>query len=232
MPTSTQHLRRYWREAAGAILVLLTQLLTMPRTPWENDEFLFAEAVKKFEPTIWAYHPHPPGFPLFILLGKVFHELIADPWRALVVLNILAAPVGFVAMSRAFRRWTDDADLAVCGALFYYFSASYLLHGPLAFSDPTAIAFVALTFYSIAADGEKEHHRAAIGIGLWSSAAIGCRPQLVIALAPVLLLTLVRMRDNRKRLAMIITFVVVSAMWFLPLLDAAGGPGELLTYEK
>lgn len=224
--------RRYWREALGALVVLLVQLATMPRTPWENDEFLFAEGVMKFEPTIWAYHPHPPGFPLFILLGKAVHELIGDPWRALVLLNIAAAPIGFVFLARAFRRWIGDEDLAVCGALLYYFSASYLLHGPLAFSDPIALAFVALAFYSISAEGEREHDRAAIGIGLWSSAAIGCRPQLVIALAPALAVALVRLRDNRKRLTMIVAFVVASLMWFLPLLDAAGGPRELLNYER
>jgi hypothetical protein len=224
--------RTYWREIAGSLIALVVQIATMPRTPWENDEFLFAEAVKKFEPTIWAYHPHPPGFPLFVLLGKAINELVGDPWRALVLLNIVAAPIGFVAMSRAFRRWIGDADLAACGALLYYFSASYLLHGPLAFSDPIAIAFVALAFYSIAVEGEAEHDRAAIGVGLWSSAAIGCRPQLVIALAPALVVAFVRLRDNRKRLAMAITFTVVSLMWFLPLLDAAGGPRELLIYEQ
>ena len=224
--------RRYWREAAGALLALIVQIVTMPRTPWENDEFLFAEGVRKFEPTIWAYHPHPPGFPLFILLGKAFNELVHDPWRALVILNIVATPIGFVAMSRAFSRWIGDADLAACGALLYYFSASYLIHGSLAFSDPIAIAFVALAFYSMAVVGEREHDRAAIGIGLWSSAAIGCRPQLVIALTPALVLALVRLPDWRKRLAMLIGFTVTSLMWFLPLLDAAGGPRELLTYES
>lgn len=229
---ATRLCRGYWREAAGALITLIVQIATMPRTPWENDEFLFALAVKKFEPTIWAYHPHPPGFPLFVLLGKAMNELVGDPWRALVVLNIIAAPIGFVALSRAFRRWIGDADLAVCGALLYYFSASYLLHGPLAFSDPIAIAFVALAFHSMAVDGEQEHDRAAIGIGLWSSAAIGCRPQLVIALAPALVIALVRMRGNRKRMAMLITFAVVSLMWFLPLLDAAGGPRELMIYER
>src|SRR4051812_31668514 len=232
LEVATRVCRRYWREAAGALLALFVQIVTMPRTPWENDEFLFAEGVKKFEPTIWAYHPHPPGFPLFILLGKALHELIGDPWRALVILNIVATPIGFVAMSRAFRRWIGDADLAVCGALIYYFSASYLIHGSLAFSDPIAIAFAALAFYSIAAYGEREHDRAAIGIGLWSSAAIGCRPQLVIALTPALVVAFVRLRDWRKRLAMLVSFTVASLMWFLPLLDAAGGWRDLLTYES
>ena len=37
--------RLYWREAVGAALVFVTRILTAPKTPWENDEFLFAEGV-------------------------------------------------------------------------------------------------------------------------------------------------------------------------------------------
>src|SRR5438132_1205571 len=114
---STQHFP--WREAVGAIVVLISRIATAPRTPWENDEFLFAEAVRKFDPS--NYHPHPPGYPLYVLLGKAFAVVVHDPWRALVVLAIVAAPVGFIALARAFRNWIGDADLAVAAALLYYF---------------------------------------------------------------------------------------------------------------
>src|SRR5437870_6462722 len=137
---STQHFA--WREIAGAIVVLITRVITAPISPWENDEFLFAEAVKQFDPS--NYHPHPPGYPLFVLLGKLFMIIVHDPWRALMIVSIVAAPVGFVALARAFRVWIDDADLAVAGALLYYFSASMLVHGTLALSDGVSIAFVAL----------------------------------------------------------------------------------------
>src|SRR5881227_436752 len=81
--------RGWWREALGAVVVLVSRILTAPRTPWENDEFLFAEAVRKFDPS--RYHPHPPGYPLYILIGKVFHALTDDPWRALILFSIVAA---------------------------------------------------------------------------------------------------------------------------------------------
>src|SRR5438034_9957836 len=136
---STQHFA--WREIAGAIVVLITRVITAPISPWENDEFLFAEAVKKFDPS--NYHPHPPGYPLFVLLGKLFMIIVHDPWRALMIVSIVAAPVGFVALARAFRGWIDDADLAVAGALLYCFSASMLVHGTLALSDGVSIACVA-----------------------------------------------------------------------------------------
>ena len=107
----------FWREIAGAIVVLVTRLITAPISPWENDEFLFAEGVRRFDPSL--YHPHPPGYPLFILLGKIVNVLTNDPWRALLILNIILAPIGFIALARAFRNWIDDADLAVAGALVF-----------------------------------------------------------------------------------------------------------------
>src|SRR5260370_23488779 len=102
--------RGWWREALGAVIVLISRILTAPRTPWENDEFLFAEAVRNFDPS--RYHPHPPGFPLLVILGKVFNAFVHDPWRALIFLSIVAVANAFVALARAFRDPTDDADLA------------------------------------------------------------------------------------------------------------------------
>ena len=221
--------RGWWREVLGAVIVLVSRLATAPRTPWENDEFLFAEAVRNFDPS--RYHPHPPGFPLFVILGKALNALVHDPWRALVVFGIVAAPIGFVAMARAFRNWISDPDLAVCGALLYYFSASMLVHGTLALSDGPAMMFIGLALLAISSPHGEAHERNAIAIGLWTSAAIGTRPQLVIPIAPMLLIAMLQMRTLRQRVACVIAFGILSAMWFLPLADAAGGLNALRLYE-
>src|SRR5437764_4646092 len=218
--------RLYWREALGAALVFVTRILTAPKTPWENDEFLFAEAVRKFDPS--NYHPHPPGYPLFVLLGKFVALIVDDPWRALVIVNIVAAPIGFVALARAFRNWTDDAAVAVSGALLYYFSASMLVHGTLALSDGVAIAFVSLVILSVS---EGSGRAGGALLGLWSSAAIGCRPQLLIPIAPLLVIAMWRMHTNKQRVTCLAAFAFVSLMWFLPLMDAAGGLNKVIAYE-
>ncbi len=221
--------RGWWREALGAVIVLASRILTAPRTPWENDEFLFAEAVRKFDPS--RYHPHPPGFPLLVIIGKVFNAFVHDPWRALVVFGIVAAPVGFVAIARAFRNWMDDPDLAVCGALLYYFSASMLVHGTLALSDGPAMMFLGLALFAISSPHDETHERNAIFIGIWTSAVVGTRPQLFVPIAPMLIVALLQMRTMRQRAACVIAFGLVSAMWFLPLADAAGGFEALRLYE-
>ena len=220
---------RPWRELLGALVVLVTRIVTAPKTPWELDEFLFAQGVVKFDPS--NYHPHPPGYPLYILLGKAMHAVVADPWRALVVVAIILAPVGFFALGRAFRNWIGDADLAVAGALLFYFSASMLVHGTLALSDGASIAFLCLALHALSRSDDEAHERNAILLGVWSSAAIGCRPQLVLPAIPMLAAALWRMRTQRQRIACVAAFGFVSLMWFLPLMDAAGGPKQVIDYE-
>ena len=230
MTETTPRLYGWWREAIGAIVVLISRLLTMPRTPWENDEFLFAEGVKNFDPS--RYHPHPPGYPLYILLGKAVNFIVNDAWRSLEIISVVCAVVGFVAIARAFRHWIDDPDLAVSGALLFYFSASMLVHGTLALSDGPSIAFLALAFWAMSRAGDEGHDRNAIAIGLWTSAAIGVRPQLVVPLLPAFAVSLWQLRTMHRRLTALITFAVVSLMWFLPLVDAAGGFDALVAYER
>src|SRR5205823_1769814 len=121
----------------------------------------------------------------------------------------------------------DDADLSVAAALLYYFSASMLVHGTLALSDGTSIAFLALALHAMSGS----HERDALLLGLWSSAAIGCRPQLVLPLLPMLAIAMWRMRTTKQRVTCVATFAFVSLMWFLPLVDAAGGVGNVIAYE-
>src|SRR5438445_13836643 len=94
---STQHFP--WGEILGSIAVLVSRLATMPKSFWEGDELLFAAAIQKFDP--WSSRPHPPGYPLFVGLGK-FAALFTDPFHALVALSVIASVLGFVALAIAF----------------------------------------------------------------------------------------------------------------------------------
>ena len=204
----------------GAVAVLISRLATMPITFWEGGELLFAAAVQKFDP--WSSRPHPPGYPLYVGLGKFF-ALFADPFAALVTISVVASVIGFVALSIAFNHLLQDRDLAVCGALIFYFSASMLVHGTLPLSDGPALMFVALMLWAATAFPDRVTERRAIALGLAASAAIGTRPQFVVSVLPVFLVLLFWTRDVRKILAGLVSFTILSIAWFAPLLDAAGG---------
>ncbi|MCU1348391.1 MAG: hypothetical protein JWO56_1421, partial [Acidobacteria bacterium] len=219
----------YWRAAAGAAIVLITRLLALPRTPWESDEFQFIAAVLDFDPS--KYHPHPPGYPLFVGLGKLAHLFIGDPFAALVTVSVLSTVIGFVALAAAFRQYLDDPDLAVTGALLFYLSAGMLVHSELALADGATLMFLALAFYAMSRFPDAPTERRALAVGLWCAAAVGVRPQICIPLLPAFAAALWLMRSNRLRAIAVATFGFVCLMWFLPLMDAAGGWQGLVAYE-
>ncbi|HUJ13105.1 MAG TPA: DUF2723 domain-containing protein [Thermoanaerobaculia bacterium] len=221
-------LKQFLTLGVGAFVVLISRVATMPRTFWEGDELLFAGAIQRFDP--WSSRPHPPGYPLYVGLGRFF-ALFADPFHALVAMSIIASVIGFIALAIAFEHILQDCDLAVCGALIFYFSASMLVHGTLPLSDGPALMFVALMLWAATAFPDEVTERRAIAFGLAASAAIGVRPQLAVPVLPVLLVMLFWTRNVRKIAAGLVSFTILSLAWFVPLVDAAGGWAKFVLWE-
>ena len=173
--------------------------LTLPRSLWEMDEVLFARAIERFDPL--SHRPHPPGYPLLVGLGKAFNLVFHDPFVSLVALSFVSSLVGFVALVAAFRRIAGEGSerVAVAGALLFHLSPVMLVQGPLPMSDPPALMFVSLALWAgggaVAGrlgPGRDRPRRAA-------SAAIGCRPQLALAVLPMLAVALWQAPSWRRR---------------------------------
>ncbi|MGZ7079288.1 MAG: hypothetical protein ACXVJT_07750 [Thermoanaerobaculia bacterium] len=222
-------IRFWWPEIAGAAVILISRLLTMPRTFWEFDELLFAAAVKKFDP--WSMHPHPPGYPLYVGLAKLFAFVFGDPFRGMVALSVLSCVIGYVFLARAFANYLDDTILGAAGALLFYFSAGALVHLTLPLSDSAAVMFLAMTLYFATKlpPGVAPPASTAFLFGFAASASIGVRPQLVVPLLPVFLLVI--LRNRRAILPALASFTALSLAWFLPLMSAAGGWSRLIAWE-
>jgi hypothetical protein len=213
--------------------VAAARLLTLPRSLWEWDEVLFVRGIAHFDPI--HHSPHPPGYPLLIGLGKAVTWITGDPFTSLVALSVIASCVGFVALASAFRSFAGGGEpgerVGVIGALLFHFSPAMLVYGPLALSDPTALMFLSLALAAVARLIEaRERTLPAAALGVFASAAIGCRPQLALAVLPMLAVTLA-LAGRRKAWGMALgAFTAVSLAWFLPLLAAVGGPSGFLPF--
>lgn len=221
--------KRHWREAVAALVVLASRLAARPLSIWELDEPQFALAVVEFDPT--KYHPHPPGCPLFVGFGKVVHAFVADPWLSLVIVSIITCTIGVVALAAAFRRWLGDADLAVAGALLFYLSAGMVVQTDLAMADATTLMFIALFFYvtTFIVDGMTD--RRALLLGVWAAAAIAARPQIAIPMLPAFAVALWFLPWRRRAIAAG-AFAFVSLMCFLPLIEGTGGIPQFIAYQR
>lgn len=235
---------------ASTIAVAISRIALVPRTPFELDEFLFMQAVVRFEPL--KHHPHPPGYPLIAAFGKFFAAFGLDAFHALVAMSVISSIVGFVALVFAFREMIGDEVSAIAGAALFYFSPAMLVDSTLPMSDPPALMFLALALWMAAkcevdvpggSDVPSDARRrpapsrnvhAALCFGAFASASIGCRPQYAIAILPMLLYVAVlfavkaRWRELSWSIA---AFTLVSLVWFLPLVAATGGIDGFLGYQ-
>jgi hypothetical protein len=217
---------------AGFGVVAAVRALTLPRTLWELDEILFARAIEKFEPL--AHRPHPPGYPLLVGLGKLFDRVCHDPFASLVALSFVSSLVGYAALVAAFRRLAGRAEgerVAVAGALLFQLSPVMLVQGPLPMSDPPALMFIALALWAAVSLAEDGSALSALALGACASAAIGCRPQLALAVLPMLAMALWQAPGWRRRGEALAAFTLVSLLWFVPLVAATGGLAGFLDYQ-
>ena len=127
----------------------------------------------------------------------------------------------------------DAERVAIAGALLFHLSPAMLVQGPLPMSDPAGPPLplpgprrrrgLAATAAGASAPPSP--------CGAAASAAIGCRPQLALAVLPMLAVALWPVRSWRRHAAALGAFTLVSLLWFLPLLAATGGGRGFLAYQ-
>ena len=239
---------------AGFVAVLGTRLLGVPKSHWELDEWLFRMGVERFAPL--EHHPHPPGYPLLIGLGKAVNLLVGDPFLALVILATVSSILLYLVLADAFHRISGDVWVGIAGALLFSLSPAMIVHSTTPMSDQPALLFLAVALAAGTRLGRwgreaalaepparglrplRERWRrrrdlvAPAIFGAALSASIGCRPQYAIAILPTLLVGCLAIDRWRARAAAIGAFAVTSAAWFVPLVVATAGWSRFLDYQR
>ena len=123
---------------AGALAVIffVAHLAFLPPTLEDLDSMNFALGVRDFDPS--RHQPHPPGYPVFIALGKLSHAVWPSDagslsiwgaiFGALAVFPLVALFRGVEAMDRTASDAARDrraalATLVVVASPLYWFTA-------------------------------------------------------------------------------------------------------------
>lgn len=122
--------------AALSFLLAMTvySLTVQPTVPfWDCGEFSSA--------SVWQQVPHPPGAPLFLMLGKLFHTIIpfGDPgWRINLLASASAAVTVFLLYLiavKVIKNFIKDNEIKDLGQAIAVFGSSFLAAAALTFSD-------------------------------------------------------------------------------------------------
>jgi MFS family permease len=123
-----------------AVVVAVTRWWAVSKSLWEWDEVLFSLGVRAYD--VVLHHPHPPGFPLFILFGKAIHLVLNDEFRSLQAISFIGAALLFPAAFWLAREIGFSFAASVGGALLTVFAPNVWFFGGSAFSDVPSLTLV------------------------------------------------------------------------------------------
>ena len=164
-----------------ALAVAVTRWPALSRTMWDWDEALFALAVRDYD--VRFYHPHPPGFPLFIGLAKL---IPLDDLHALQAIAFAASLFVFPAAYFLARALGTPHFTAMAAGLLLSFMPNVWFYGGTALSDVPSMGLSLLaTTLLLRMEGGRPARPPLAGIAL--GIAAGFRPQsLLMAVFPLL----------------------------------------------
>jgi hypothetical protein len=128
--------------AATAVLIALTRFMSLSLAPWDWDEVLFCLALGDYN--VAAHYPHPPGFPLYVFLGRIARLFADTDFHALQTVNVLAGMAAFPVVFWLARSFRMDFHGAYASGVLFAFLPNVWFYGGTGFSDlPAAVFYLA-----------------------------------------------------------------------------------------
>ena len=165
------------------------------------------------------HQPHPPGYFLYICLGRLASLIFHDANSAFVAISILFSCAAVAMICILTDSWFGHGAARFAGLIFL-FSPLAWFHGTVALTYIVEAFFSALVGYLCwRADGG--HSNCFVAAAIAVGAAAGFRPSSILFLAPLLLFSM--SHAPRKQAAQGIAALILTLLaWLIPMLWIAG----------
>ncbi len=203
--------------------VAATRFVCRSRVLYDLDSVNFGLALQHFDPRV--HQPHPPGYFLYIGLGRLLQFIVRDANLALVVLSIVASCGAAVVIYHMADEWFGR-DAARFAGLLFLFSPLGWFHGTVALTYAVEAFFSALIAYwcwKLASGRMAMTEPVAILLGI----AAGVRPSSLMLLGPLYLFSLRGVPLTRAARGLVVLAATLAA-WFGPMIWMSGGIARYL----
>ena len=209
------------RAAALVCVVVLTCLSRIPfrlHVPYGLDSVQFVLALEKFD--VRLHQPHPPGYFVFVLLGRVLNGIIHDPVQSYEWLNIILSglTVGLVFL---LSEEIFDEHFGLSSAILMSTSALFWHHGEVALSNMTdcfLTCLLAWMCWKVISGRTESLLASALVLGI----AGGVRQNTLLFLLPLWLFAASTV-PWRKVVGGATCLVLTVCSWYLPMAHLSGG---------
>jgi hypothetical protein len=206
--------------SALAILTILSRLPYRARMLYNWDAVQFALALREYD--VVKHQPHPPGYILYVALGRLVDSWLDNPTAAYVVLAVafsgLTTFVVYFLARTAYGRATAfvAATLLAVSPLFWFYGSVGLTYAGEALCASTVAYFA----FRALRGSETDAWLAAGYLGL----AGGVRQSILLLLLPLWLgATIAGVRRVRTVVVGFGMIGVAVTAWFVPMIWLTGG---------
>jgi hypothetical protein len=201
---------------AGAVAV--SRLAFRSRDLYDLDSVNFALGMERFDTRV--HQPHPPGYFLYVCIGRLVNFFVHDANLALVLVSVAAGMVTVGLIYLLALEWFGPRSAQFAGILFL-FSPLAWFHGTVALTYSVEAAFSALLGY-LCWHIYKGHAAAVVPAAIALGISAGIRPSSLVFLGPVFLFSLWSI-PIKKNLLGLAVLALTGAAWFLPMIHISGG---------
>jgi len=202
---------------AIVIFFLKFQLRTRLLGWWDSAQF--ALALERYN--IVEHRPHPPGYPLYILWGKIATYFTHDPNMSFILFGLVLSVIAAVLIKKFMDRLTGDTSVGWIAFALYSFAPLTFFH------ELKALTYVISAFFSILVafealrilnSDEPKAWRIALALGIMGM----IRPYESILLLPLAIWVVWRL-GMRSFLAASGIYIGLQIVWLIPVALMSGG---------
>jgi hypothetical protein len=203
--------------------VAVTRFVFRSHDLYDLDSVNFALALDRFDPRV--HQPHPPGYFLYICLGRLLNSMVHDANLALVLLSI-AASCGAVIMIYLLALDWFGARAARFAGILFLFSPLAWFHGTVALTYSVEAFLSSLVGY-LCWRVVRGNMAYALPTAVILGISAGIRPSSILFLGPLFLFSL-RTVELRTQIGVLAALACTLAAWFVPMVAASGGWGAYI----
>jgi len=228
----------HWQKQDTITVTVMGIITLLSRYPFRvdvlnnHDAVNYALALDHFD--INLHQPHPPGYPLYVILGRAFNLLLHNHLAALVWFSMIFSSLAVVAIYLAGREMFGRRA-GLFAALLLCTSSAFWYQGEIAApytADLFASALVGWLCYRLLTSSQRDPAQAGGQKIVWITAlAVGLagafRLQTIMFLFPLFLYAL-RRRPWKIITGAMLVAGTVFGIFFFPVVAMSGGPRDFM----
>lgn len=231
--TAKLGVRETWLASDAALIAVLAVVTLVSRVPFRSqllyhwDSVNFALGMERFD--VRLHQPHPPGYLLYILLGRVTNLTFGDPNTSLVWISVLFSSLTVAAVYLLGRRSFGRVEglvaalITLTGPAFWFYSEVALTY----ILEASFVTVLALTCLETLRGNKRMVVISAIVLGISG----GFRQTTLVLMLPMFLYSLWFVSWRQKALGLSLLSGTVIA-WLTPTIVLSGGLNAYLDASR